>query len=43
MLTVGFEKVHVRQMVLGRHESWVKTWMKELNVCVSDVRVDSGV
>jgi len=30
-------------MVLERHESWAKTWMKELNACVSDVRIDSGV
>jgi len=43
MLTVGFEMMHVRQMVLGRHESWAKTRMEELNACVSDVRIDFGV
>jgi len=42
MLTVDFEMVHVRQMVLGRFEIWVKIRLKVLNACVADVRVDSG-
>lgn len=42
MLTLDSETVHVRQMVLVEHESWVKMWIIEPNACVADVRIGSG-